>query len=151
MIFFEKPIYKYQNMPFILDEFTDCTPDDEKCLIDIEAYGNIDGQMKYCYSSFSLKKPEMYENGDREAEQIINPVVEILSISIGNFCTVFDPKRLIIFSDMFYFGRFYVKMVKEINEQRGSAETVFIKDGGELQKFSAASLAVGNFLASGGK
>ena len=35
--------------------------------------------------------------------------------------------------------------------QRGSAETVFIKDGGELQKFSAASLAVGNFLASGGK
>ena len=66
MIFFEKPIYKYQNMPFILDEFTDCTPDDEKCLIDIEAYGNIDGQMKYCYSSFSLKKPEMYENGDFE-------------------------------------------------------------------------------------
>ena len=53
-------------MPFILDEFTDCTPDDEKCLIDIEAYGNIDGQMKYCYSSFSLKKPEMYENGDFE-------------------------------------------------------------------------------------
>lgn len=94
---------------------------------------------------------EMYENGDRAAEKIINPVVEILSISIGNFCTVFDPKRLIIFSDMFYFGRFYVKMVKEINEQRGSAETVFIKDGGELQKFSAASLAVGNFLASGGK
>lgn len=67
MIFFEKPIYKYQNMPFILDEFTDCTPDDEKCLIDIEAYGNIDGQMKYCYSSFSLKKPEMYENGDFES------------------------------------------------------------------------------------
>ena len=66
MIFFEKPIYKYQNMPFILDEFTDCTPDGEKCLIDIEAYGNIDGQMKYCYSSFSLKKPEMYENGDFE-------------------------------------------------------------------------------------
>lgn len=67
MIFFEKPIYKYQNMPFILDEFTDCTPDDEKCLIDIEAYGNIDGQMKYCYSSFSLKKLEMYENGDFES------------------------------------------------------------------------------------
>lgn len=67
MIFFEKPIYKYQNMPFILDEFTDCTPDDEKCLIDIEAYGNIDGQMKYCYSSFSLKNPEMYENGDFES------------------------------------------------------------------------------------
>ena len=67
MIFFEKPIYKYQNMPFILDEFTDCTPDDEKCLIDIEAYGNIDGQMKYCYSSFSLKKPKMYENGDFES------------------------------------------------------------------------------------
>lgn len=64
---FEKSVYKYQEMHFILDEFTDYEPDDEKCLIDIEAYGNIDGEMKYCYSSFSLKKQEMYENGDFES------------------------------------------------------------------------------------
>ncbi len=64
---FEKPVYKYQEMRFILDEFSDYEPDDEKCLIDIEAYGNIDGEMKYCYSSFSLKKQEMYENGDFES------------------------------------------------------------------------------------
>ncbi|MGN1467134.1 MAG: hypothetical protein ACI4W1_02385 [Ruminococcus sp.] len=67
MLFFEKPVYKYQEMRFILDEFSDYEPDDEKCLIDIEAYGNIDGEMKYCYSSFSLKKQEMYENGDFES------------------------------------------------------------------------------------
>ncbi|MDD6489770.1 MAG: hypothetical protein PUG48_08145 [Clostridia bacterium] len=67
MLFFEKPVYKYQEMNFILDEFSDYEPDDEKCLIDIEAYGNIDGEMKYCYSSFSLKKQEMYENGDFES------------------------------------------------------------------------------------
>lgn len=64
---FEKTVYKYQEMRFILDEFSDYEPDDEKCLIDIEAYGNIDGEMKYCYSSFSLKKQEMYENGDFES------------------------------------------------------------------------------------
>lgn len=67
MLFFEKPVYKYQEMHFILDEFTNYEPDNEKCLIDIEAYGNIEGEMKYCYSSFALKKQEMYENGDFES------------------------------------------------------------------------------------
>lgn len=67
MFLFEKPVYKYQEMHFILDDFLNHEPDDERCLIDIEAYGYIDGEMKYCYSSFSLKKQEMYDNGDFES------------------------------------------------------------------------------------
>ena len=66
MFLFEKPVYKYQEMHFILDDFSDHESDDERCFIDIEAYGYIDGEMKYCYSSFSLKKQEMYDNGDFE-------------------------------------------------------------------------------------
>lgn len=50
-------------MPFILDEYSS---KGEKCLISLEAYGCIDGEMKYCYSSFSLKSAQMYENGDFE-------------------------------------------------------------------------------------
>lgn len=67
MSLFEKPVYKYQEMHFILDEFSNDELDKERCLIDIEAYGKIDGEMKYCYSSFSLKKQEMYDNGDFES------------------------------------------------------------------------------------
>lgn len=67
MSLFEKPVYKYQEMHFILDDFSNYEPDKERCLIDIEAYGYIDGEMKYCYSSFSLKKQEMYDNGDFES------------------------------------------------------------------------------------
>lgn len=67
MLLFKKPVYKYQEMPFIVDDFSNYEPDNERCLIDIEAYGYIDGRMKYCYSSFSLKKQEMYENGDFES------------------------------------------------------------------------------------
>lgn len=50
-------------MPFILDEYSS---KGEKCLISLEAYGCIDGEMMYCYSSFSLKSAQMYENGDFE-------------------------------------------------------------------------------------
>ena len=67
MFLFKKPEYKYKEMSFILDDFSIPEPDNERCLIDIEAYGEIDGEMKYCYSSFSLKNPEMYENGDYES------------------------------------------------------------------------------------
>lgn len=67
MFLFKKPEYKYKEMSFILDDFSTHEPDNERCLIDIEAYGEIDGEMKYCYSSFSLKNPEMYENGDYES------------------------------------------------------------------------------------
>ena len=62
-MFFQKKVYKYQEMNFILDDVTDPQAD----LIDIEAYGYIDGEMKHCCSSFSLKKQEMYENGDFES------------------------------------------------------------------------------------
>ena len=55
------------EMRFILDDFSTHEFDNERCLIDIEAYGEIDGKMKYCYSSFALKNPQMYENGDFES------------------------------------------------------------------------------------
>lgn len=64
MFLFKKPEYKNLEMPFIVDDFSIQELDDEKCFIDIEAYGEIDGNMKYCYSSFVLKDQEMYENGD---------------------------------------------------------------------------------------
>ena len=67
MFLFKKPEYKYKEMSFILDDFSIPEPDSERCLIDIEAYGEIDGEMKYCYSSYSLKNSEMYENGDYES------------------------------------------------------------------------------------
>lgn len=55
------------EMRFILDDFSTHEFDNERCLIDIEAYGEIDGKVKYCYSSFALKNPKMYENGDFES------------------------------------------------------------------------------------
>lgn len=67
MFLFKKPEYKYIEMSFILDDFSSHESDNERSIIDIEAYGEIDGKMRYCYSSFSLKNPEMYENGDFES------------------------------------------------------------------------------------
>ena len=67
MFLFQKPEYKYMEMCFILDDFSTHESDHERCLIDIEAYGEIDGKIKYCYSSFELKNPKMYENGDFES------------------------------------------------------------------------------------
>lgn len=67
MFLFRKPEYKYMEMCFIVDDFSTHESDNERCLIDIEAYGKIDGKIKYCYSSFSLKNPKMYENGDFES------------------------------------------------------------------------------------
>lgn len=54
MFLFEKPEYRETEMQFILDDVTD-SEDEERCLIDIEAYGDIDGERKYFYSSFELK------------------------------------------------------------------------------------------------
>lgn len=67
MFLFRKTERKYMEMRFILDDFSVHEFDNERCLIDIEAYGEIDGKVKYCYSSFSLKNPQMYENGDFES------------------------------------------------------------------------------------
>lgn len=67
MFLFRKAERRYMEMHFILDDFSTHEFDNERCLIDIEAYGEIDGKMKYCYSSFELKNPQMYENGDFES------------------------------------------------------------------------------------
>lgn len=67
MFLFKKPEYKYQEMSFLLDDYTINESGSERCLLDIEAYGEIDGETTYLYSSFSLKKQEMYENGDFES------------------------------------------------------------------------------------
>ena len=55
------------EMRFRVDDFSTQESDNERCLIDIEAYGEIDGKTRYFYSSFSLKNQEMYENGDFES------------------------------------------------------------------------------------
>lgn len=67
MFLFRKAERRYMEMRFILDDFSTHEFDNERCLIDIEAYGEIDGKVKYCYSSFALKNPQMYENGDFES------------------------------------------------------------------------------------
>ena len=67
MFLFRKTERRYMEMRFILDDFSTHEFDNERCLIDIEAYGEIDGKMKYCYSSFAMKNPQMYENGDFES------------------------------------------------------------------------------------
>ena len=67
MLLFKKSEYKYIELGFILDDFSIQESDSERITIDIEAYGEIDGKMRYCYSGFTLQDPKMYENGDFES------------------------------------------------------------------------------------
>ena len=67
MFLFKKPEYKYIEMSFILDDFSTQESDNERITIDIEAYGEIDGKMRYCNSCFTLKDPQMYDNGEFES------------------------------------------------------------------------------------
>ena len=67
MLLFKKSEYKYIELGFILDDFSIQESDSERITIDIEAYGEIDGKMRYCYSGFTMKDPKMYENGDFES------------------------------------------------------------------------------------
>ena len=53
---FSKPEYKEVYMPFIVDDFTIPEIDNEAGIINLEAYGYIDGIMKYFYTSYILKK-----------------------------------------------------------------------------------------------
>ena len=66
MCLFKKAKIDYETveLPFILDDFSIQEGDDKRCSIDIEAYGIIDGKMRYFYSGYVLKNQEMYENGD---------------------------------------------------------------------------------------
>lgn len=62
-MFFTKPSYEEIYLPFRFIEI----PDDLKVgWINIEAYGNILGKNKYCYSWYELKDRKMYNNGDFE-------------------------------------------------------------------------------------
>lgn len=61
MSFFSRSVYRDIELPFMLyesEEYND--------FIDIEAYGDIDGEYRYCYSSYGIKNPKMYDNGDFE-------------------------------------------------------------------------------------
>lgn len=60
---FAKAEYQEIMLPFIVD----FNQDDMECGgISLEAYGIIEGTMKYCYASYILKDSKMYENGDYE-------------------------------------------------------------------------------------
>ena len=64
MSIFSKSEYKEIELPFILDVYSNWEQDYEAGIINIEAYGDIDGEYKYCYSSFILKDHYMYDNDD---------------------------------------------------------------------------------------
>ena len=56
-MFFSKAEYIDVLMPFVLH---DNPEDDYACMLSIEAYGTVLGEMKYCYASFSTT-PEIYD------------------------------------------------------------------------------------------
>lgn len=64
---FTKAEYKEIMLPF---EYVHSKEDDELGGISITAFGNILGEMKYCYACYVFKDKNMYNNGDYE--QIIN-------------------------------------------------------------------------------
>ena len=63
-MFFTKPTNEEIFLPFT---FIDVPEDSESGLINIEAYGNIYGRVKYCYACYELKDSKMYRNGDFES------------------------------------------------------------------------------------
>ena len=61
---FSKPEYTEFLLPFRFVH----DPVDEDCGgISIEVYGPVCGKMKYCFASYRLKDPRMYDNGDYAA------------------------------------------------------------------------------------
>ncbi len=62
-MFFTKTTYKEIILPF---RFVDVPNDVESGFFNIEAYGNIFGENKYCYAWYELKNSKMYRNGDFE-------------------------------------------------------------------------------------
>jgi len=60
---FSKPEYKEIFLPF---RFIENAEDYEAGFISIEAYGEIMGEMKYCYITYSIRSKymRMYDNGD---------------------------------------------------------------------------------------
>ena len=83
MSIFSKPTYKEVSLPFIHDCYEDCYKENlEAGCIDIEAYGIIDGEQKYLYSSHFLKDIRMYDNGDYDE------MIEALKDTHGKKVTV---------------------------------------------------------------
>ena len=67
MAFFSKATYREVALPFLYDCYSQDYPQSlEAGLIDIEAYGIIDGTARYFAASYSLKDGTMYDNGDFE-------------------------------------------------------------------------------------
>jgi len=61
MSIFSKAVYRDIELPFMLyesEEYND--------FIDIEAYGDIDGEYKYFLSSYEIRNTRMYDSGDFE-------------------------------------------------------------------------------------
>ncbi len=75
MSIFTKSVYREVALPFIVDVYSNWEADEKAGILNIEAFGNIDGEAKYCYSTYTLKKPSMYQNGDYESmvELLKNP------------------------------------------------------------------------------
>lgn len=89
MSIFSKAVYKETELPFTLDE-----TDAEGGIIDIEAYGNIDGEYKYCYSGYVLKDRDLYDNGGYEQ------MLELLKNSEGKKAVIrlkYKKNRLVDF------------------------------------------------------
>ncbi|MDE5563760.1 MAG: hypothetical protein K2I93_01280 [Oscillospiraceae bacterium] len=65
-MFFSKATYQEIELPFITDVYSNWKQDEEAGIVNIEAYGTVAGEYKYCYTSYTLKKHFMYDNGDYE-------------------------------------------------------------------------------------
>lgn len=67
MALFSQSTYKEVSLPFLYDCYSEEYPQSlEAGMIDIEAYGIIDGAPRYFYACYSLKDGTMYDNGDFE-------------------------------------------------------------------------------------
>lgn len=73
---FSKPEYKEIYLPF---RFVEDNEDKDAGLMSIEAYGNISGEMKYCYITYGFRTKyfKMLDSGDYEQ------MVDKLRNSIG--------------------------------------------------------------------
>ena len=60
---FEKAEYREIRLPFV---YAEDPADLEAGEISLEAYGNVFGEMKYCYACYELANPQMLDNGDYE-------------------------------------------------------------------------------------
>ena len=105
-MFFTKPTYEEIRLPF---RFIESSADLECGYIDIEAYGNIFGKKKYCYSWYELKDSKMYSNGDYEhmvellknsADKTVKVIIKVkkglpknFKLDINSLAEVYNDER----------------------------------------------------------